>query len=39
VRRCAHDPAAFEPCPQAAHHGLDLGEFRHGRGAGYTCVP
>ena len=31
--RCAvgaHDHAALQPLLQAAHHGLDLGEFRHG---------
>ena len=26
------DHAALQPCLQAAHHGLDLGEFRHGCG-------
>ena len=31
----AHDDAALQPFAEATHHGLDLGEFRHGGTAGY----
>ena len=31
----AHQQLAFEARAQAAHHGLDFGEFRHGSGTGY----
>ena len=33
----ARDRAALQPRLQAAHHGFDLGEFRHGRPAGYRA--
>ena len=29
--------AALQHALQATHHGLDLGEFRHGGSARYTC--
>ena len=30
MRDGAHDDAALQPLAEATHHGLDLGEFRHG---------
>ena len=38
VRGGTHDDAALQPFAEATHHGLDLGEFRHGGRTGYRWV-